>query len=307
MLGINSFIAALMPFFPKWFVRPFAKPYVAGETLDEAIEIVRQLNADGFAATMDILGEFVESKDEANEIKDAYTQVIQCIAENDLDSTISVKLTHLGLGMDDALGEAHMMALADVGKDNNVGVTIDMENSPYTTQTFEIYKRALAVHDRMGTVIQAYLFRSLDDIKHLDAPLLNLRICKGIYKESPDIAIQERTAINDNYVEMTKALLNGSGYACLATHDLSLIDRLEALIESENIPSDRFEFQVLYGVPMGNRLEELKAKGYKVRVYVPFGEAWFEYSVRRLKENPKIISYVMGNWFKKLSVHLFES
>ena len=298
MLGINSLIATLMPYLPKWFVQPFAKPYVAGESLDEAIDIVRDLNKKGYAATMDILGEFVESKDEANEIKDAYTQVIQQIAENGLDSTISVKLTHLGLGIDVDLGESNIMALTQAGKKHGVGVTIDMENSPYTSQTFNIYKRALSIHDNMGTVIQAYLYRSLDDIKSLDSPRLNLRICKGIYKESPEIAIQNRTAINDNYVEMAKTLLNGDSYACLATHDLSLIDRLEALIESENIPSDRFEFQVLYGVPMGNRLEALRAKGYKVRVYVPFGEAWFEYSVRRLKENPKIISYVMGNWFR---------
>ncbi len=299
MFAFNSLIAGLMPYFPRWFVRPFAKPYVAGESLNEAIDIVRDLNKKGYAATMDILGEFVESTDEANQIKDDYAQVIQRIAEYGLDSTISVKPTHLGLGLDDALGEANIMALAQSGKDYGVGVTIDMENSPYTYQTFDIYKRALSIHDNMGTVIQAYLYRSLDDIKSLDSPRLNLRICKGIYKESPEIAIQNRTAINNNYVEMAKTLLNGDGYACLATHDLSLIDRLEALIESENIPSDRFEFQVLYGVPMRNRLEALKAKGYKVRVYVPFGEAWFEYSVRRLKENPKIISYVMGNWFKK--------
>ncbi len=299
MFAFNSLIAGLMPYFPRWFVRPFAKPYVAGESLNEAIDIVRDLNKKGYAATMDILGEFVESTDEANQIKDDYAQVIQRIAEYGLDSTISVKPTHLGLGLDDALGEANIMALAQSGKDYGVGVTIDMENSPYTYQTFDIYKRALSIHDNMGTVIQAYLYRSLDDIKSLDSPRLNLRICKGIYKESPEIAIQNRTAINNNYVEMAKTLLNGDGYACLATHDLSLIDRLEALIESENIPSDRFEFQVLYGVPMGNRLEALKAKGYKVLVYVPFGEAWFEYSVRRLKENPKIISYVMGNWFKK--------
>ncbi len=299
MLWLNSAIAALMPYFPKWFVKPFAKPYVAGETVDTALEIVRQLNENGFAATMDILGEFVNSTDEANQIRDDYATVIQRIAKNGLDSTISVKLTHLGLGLNDQLGEANILALAQAGKDNNVGVTIDMENSPYTTQTFDIYKRALSIHDQMGTVIQAYLFRSLDDIHHLDSPQLNLRICKGIYKESPEIAIQDRRAINDNYVEMAKALLNGSGYACFATHDLSLIDRLEALFESENISPERFEFQVLYGVPMGNRLEALKAKGYKVRVYVPFGEAWFEYSVRRLKENPTIISYVLKNFFRK--------
>jgi proline dehydrogenase len=186
-----------------------------------------------------------------------------------------------------------------VGKEFHVGVTIDMENSPYTTTTFNMYEKALSVFNGMGTVIQAYLHRSLEDIQKLNAPLLNLRICKGIYRESSDIAIQDRNAINDNYVEMARVMFNGTGYACLATHDLDLLDRLELLIEDDNISSDRFEFQVLYGVPMGDRLERLKTKGYKVRVYVPFGEAWFEYAIRRLKENPTIISYVIKNMFRE--------
>jgi|TARA_Y100000310_G_scaffold311966_1_gene358808 proline dehydrogenase len=280
-------------------VKPFAKPYVAGIADDEALQIVQQLNKKGYAVTLDILGEYVNSQEEAENIRNAYSGLIQKIAAGGLNSTISVKLTHLGLALDPQLGENNILTLARDGRDNDVGITIDMENSPFTSLTFDIYKKALAIHHRMGTVIQAYLYRSLEDIKALDSPFLNLRICKGIYKEPPEIAIQDRRTINDNFVEMARSLLNGSGYACLATHDLTLIDRLEALIEAEHIPSDRFEFQVLYGVPMGNRLEELKAKGYTVRVYVPFGEAWFEYSVRRLKENPQIISYVMGNWFKK--------
>jgi proline dehydrogenase len=174
-----------------------------------------------------------------------------------------------------------------------------MENSTYTSKTFDIYKKAVIKNEQIGAVIQAYLYRSLNDIKELDSSTLNLRICKGIYNESPAIAIQDRIAINDNYFEMAKTLLNGQGYACLATHDLTLIDRLESFIESNDISPNKFEFQVLYGVPMGNKLEQLKEKGYKIRIYVPFGEAWFEYSVRRLKENPKIISYVLRNLFKK--------
>ena len=162
-----------------------------------------------------------------------------------------------------------------------------------------MYEKAFSVFNGMGTVIQAYLHRSLEDIEKLNAPLLNLRICKGIYRESSDIAIQDRNAINDNYVEMARAMFKGTGYPCLATHDLDLLDRLERLIEENNISSDRFEFQVLYGDPMGDRLERLKTKGYKVRVYVPFGEAWFEYAIRRLKENPTIISYVIKNMFRK--------
>ena len=296
---INSLLATIMPYLPKFFVRPFAKPYVAGESIDSVIKIAKKLNDNGFSTTLDILGEFVNSKEEANKIKNAYSELIKKISTKKLDSTISVKLTHLGLGIDSNLGEKNFHSLSLIGKENNVGITIDMENSPYTSKTFEIYKNALIDNDNLGTVIQAYLYRSLDDIRHLDSSSLNLRICKGIYNESQDIAIQDRLAINDNYFEMAKILLNGQGYACLATHDITLIDRLESFIDKNNISPQKFEFQVLYGVPMGNRLEELKRKGYKIRIYVPFGEAWFEYSIRRLKENPKIISYVLKNLFKK--------
>ena len=295
----NSLLATIMPYLPKVLVRPFAKPYVAGESIDSVIKIAKKLNDNGFSTTLDILGEFVNSKEEANKIKNAYSELIKNISSKKLDSTISVKLTHLGLGIDYKLGEENFNSLSLIGKEYNVGITIDMENSPYTSKTFEIYKNAIIKNEKLGAVIQAYLYRSLDDIKHLDSSLLNLRICKGIYNESQDIAIQDRLAINDNYFEMAKSLLNGQGYACLATHDLTLIDRLESFIDENDISPKRFEFQVLYGVPMGNRLEELKSKGYKIRIYVPFGEAWFEYSVRRLKENPKIISYVLKNLFKK--------
>ena len=295
----NSLLATIMPYLPKVLVRPFAKPYVAGESIDSVIKIAKKLNDNGFSTTLDILGEFVNSKEEANKIKNAYSELIKNISSKKLDSTISVKLTHLGLGIDSKLGEENFNSLSLIGKEYNVGITIDMENSPYTSKTFEIYKNAIIKNEGLGAVIQAYLYRSLDDIKHLDSSLLNLRICKGIYNESQDIAIQDRLAINDNYFEMAKSLLNGQGYACLATHDLTLIDRLESFIDENDISPKRFEFQVLYGVPMGNRLEELKNKGYKIRIYVPFGEAWFEYSVRRLKENPKIISYVLKNLFKK--------
>ena len=295
----NSLLATIMPYLPKVLVRPFAKPYVAGESIDSVIKIAKKLNDNGFSTTLDILGEFVNSKEEANKIKNAYSELIKNISSKKLDSTISVKLTHLGLGIDSNLGEENFNSLSLIGKEYNVGITIDMENSPYTSKTFEIYKNAIIKNEKLGAVIQAYLYRSLDDIKHLDSSLLNLRICKGIYNESQDIAIQDRLAINDNYFEMAKSLLNGQGYACLATHDLTLIDRLESFIDENDISPKRFEFQVLYGVPMGNRLEELKSKGYKIRIYVPFGEAWFEYSVRRLKENPKIISYVLKNLFKK--------
>ena len=299
MSWVNSSIAVLMPYLPKWFARPFAKPYVAGESIESVTEIVRSINRNGFSTTLDILGEHIHTPNEANEILNQYIDLIKNISNNDLDSTISIKLTHLGLSLDKQLAKKNFTELVTVAKNYNIGITIDMENSTYTTKTLKFFKKGLEIHEDVGTVIQAYLHRSLDDLKELDSSKLNLRICKGIYSEAPEIAIQDRKKINDNFVKLAEALLLGQGYACLATHDLELIDRLEELINKYKISKDRFEFQVLFGVPMGNRLELLKEKGYKIRIYVPFGEAWFDYSIRRLKENPKIISYILTNIFKK--------
>lgn len=299
MSWINSSIAVLMPYVPKWFARPFAKPYVAGESIESVTEIVRSINRNGFSTTLDILGEHIHTPSEANKILDQYIDLIKNISSKNLDSTISIKLTHLGLSLDQQLAKKNFTELVTVAKNYNIGITIDMENSTYTTKTLKFFKKGLEIHEDVGTVIQAYLHRSLDDLKELDSSKLNLRICKGIYSESPEIAIQGRKKINDNFIKLAEALLLGQGYACLATHDLELIDQLEELINKYNISKDRFEFQVLFGVPMGNRLELLKDKGYKIRIYVPFGEAWFDYSIRRLKENPKIISYILTNIFKK--------
>ena len=296
---INSSIAALMPYLPKWVAKPFAKPYVAGEDVHTASKIVKKLNERGYSTTLDILGEHVISPNEANQILNQYTNLIKNIYSNNLNSTISIKLTHLGLSLDEKLCEKNFLKLVEVAKKHNTGITIDMENSTYTTKTLELFQKGLLMHESVGAVIQAYLHRSCDDLIMLDSSKLNLRICKGIYNEPPEIAIQDRFAINNNFLKLVETIFNGKGYACLATHDLELINQLEELITNNKISKDRFEFQVLYGVPMGDRLELLKEKGYKIRIYVPFGEAWFDYSIRRLKENPKIISYILGNIFKK--------
>jgi len=296
---INSSIAALMPYLPKWVAKPFAKPYVAGEDIHTASKIVKKLNERGYSTTLDILGEHVISPNEANQILNQYTNLIKNIDSNNLNSTISIKLTHLGLSLDEKLCEKNFLKLIEVAKKHNTGITIDMENSTYTTKTLELFQKGLLMYEGVGAVIQAYLHRSSDDLIMLDSSKLNLRICKGIYNEPPEIAIQDRFAINNNFLKLVETIFNGNGYVCLATHDLELINQLEELITNNKISKDRFEFQVLYGVPMGDRLELLKEKGYKIRIYVPFGEAWFDYSIRRLKENPKIISYILGNIFKK--------
>ena len=299
MTLINSILARVMPFLPKWVVRPFAKPYVAGEKTQDVLTVVQNLNQDGFSSTIDILGEFIKNKEEAIQIRKQYSELIKSIADTKLDSTISVKLTHLGLDLDYSFCRDQMMKLAHSAIKYDVGITIDMESSKYTDYIYKIYQEISSDYSKIGTVTQAYLYRSFDDIKQLDSPNLNLRICKGIYNESSEIAIKDRLQINQNFEKLAQAIFNGKGYLCLATHDLSLIWKLEEWIRNNNISPDRFEFQVLFGVPMGDTLNQLKSKGYKITVYVPYGKSWFDYSVRRLKENPKIISYVLKNIFKK--------
>ncbi len=300
MTLFNNFIAAVVPYFPKFLIKPFAKPYVAGITLEEALEKARALNEQGFALTMDLLGEHVQSRTEAEAVRDAYINLLETISTEKLDSTISFKLTHLGLELDSDLARENTLTLAARAREAGVPITIDMENSPYTDTTIAIYRSTSAQYSGVGMVLQAYLFRSIADLKALDSAHYRTRICKGIYRESPEIAIQDRHEINGNFREMVQTLLQGQGYTEIATHDRGLIAELVAWIEANKIPLERFEFQVLLGVPMGNVLNDLLAKGYKVRVYLPYGAAWFDYSVRRLKENPDMAGYIIGNIFKRI-------
>ena len=295
---INTSIAKIMPYFPKWLVKPFANPYVAGENIVEVTKTIKSLNQQGYKSTVDILGEFVEDEKRASEVLKSYSELVETIAKEQMDSTISVKLTHLGLGIKSKIAQKNFSKLIKVGKENRVGITIDMENSPYTSEILRIYKESLEIFDEIGTVIQAYLFRSLNDLKALDSNKLKLRICKGIYNEPKDISFQSKIDINKNFLELSKYLLRGKGYACLATHDLELINSIEDFIQLNKIDKSKFEFQALHGVPIKEKLNELKNKGYNVRIYVPYGPEWFEYSIRRIKENPKIVSYILKNMFK---------
>jgi len=297
---LNQVITLILPCLPKWMAKPFASPYVAGETIQDAILHAHLLNTRGYSVTLDILGEHVHSIDEAKDVTEAYCDLLNRIHIEKLDSTISVKPTHLGLELDKEIAENNFLTIIQKAKQLGLQVTIDMENSPYTEETLQIYQTCLEEHSGTGTVLQAYLFRSVEDVRSLDAPDFRLRICKGIYKESSGIAYHNSDDIRQNFIKMVKTILNGQGYAEIATHDLKIIDHLDEWITYNQVDKSRFEFQVLYGVPMGDRLECLKNKGYKVRVYVPFGKSWFDYSIRRLKENPNIIWYILGNIVKRL-------
>lgn len=295
----NNLIAAILPYFPRFIIKPFAMPYVAGESLEKAVKRVLELNAAGYAVTMDILGEHVNSEEEAQAVTDAYCLLLETIHAEKIDGTISFKLTHVGLELGREMAEKNAMQITDKARELELGVTIDMENSPYTDTTLDIFRQCFERYKGVGTVLQAYLYRSPQDLAALAGLDLRVRICKGIYREAPEIAIQDRDEINGNFSRLIKSLANGAGYGEIATHDIGLIDELEIWLAENNIAKSEYEFQVLHGVPMGNRLEQLQAAGHKVRIYVPFGEAWFDYAVRRLKENPNMAGYILGNMFKR--------
>ena len=229
-----------MQLLPKWSVKPFAKPYVAGIKTYEVLNVVKSLNKDGFSATVDILGEFVSNMDEAIQVKNEYSELVRAIAKNNLDSTISVKLTHLGLDLDYNYCKNQMLDLAYEAKKYNVGIAIDMENSPYTDNIFNIYKDSAKIFSKVGAVMQAYLHRSYNDLENLNNSNLILRICKGIYNEDSSIAFKDRNEINKNFKHLIQLILMGKGYACIATHDTDLIEEIEEWIEEKNISTDRF-------------------------------------------------------------------
>ncbi len=294
---INSILVKFLSYLPKWIVKPFAAPYVAGVSVDDTVKTVKALNEKGFLTTVDILGEHVQSPEESFKIRDEYINLYDRI--KGLDANISLKPTHLGMEIDPSLAENNLLNILKKAKENNNFMRIDMENSPYTDATIRIYKKCLGEYDKVGMVLQSYLKRTAQDIINLDSDKFNCRICKGIYREEEEIAYYDKEIIREQFFNDVKAILTGKGYVAIATHDISLINKIENWIVENKIPLDRFEFQVLYGVPMGNKLQQLLDKGFKVRNYVPFGEAWFDYSIRRLKENPNIMWYVLGNMFKK--------
>ncbi len=295
----NKLIVALLPIMPKFMVSIFAKRYVAGTTPQNAIEQARSLNERGFDVTLDILGEHVTNEDEARAVTEAYVALYDQISQSGISANISIKPTHLGLDLSQQICADNLMRILTAAKKNDNFLRIDMENSPHTDATIALYQTCLADYDKVGVVFQAYLYRTKDDMAKLDSDRFNFRLCKGIYHEPEAIAIQDRQAINANYLALVRQIFGGNGYVALATHDLDLIDDCVALIDEMNMDTSRFEFQVLYGVPMKGKLEKLLMMGYKVRVYIPFGEAWYEYSSRRLKENPDIAGYVLGNLFRR--------
>ena len=296
----DSILISTIKRLPKWFARPFAAPYVAGETENDVVKHIKQINNKGMSATADILGEHTQSIHEAKLITDEYCNLYKRIHQESLDCNISIKPTHIGLDISIDEAKKNFIKIVETAKSYSNFLRIDMENSNVTDKTFEIFKSCQENYAQVGVVLQAYLYRTLKDVSNLSSfNGFNSRICKGIYKESPSIAMHDHNLINENYLKIAKKMYQSGAYSGFATHNQNLIDELLNWISKEKIPKNCFEFQVLYGVPMEGRLENLVHNDFKVRVYVPYGKDWFDYSIRRLKENPNIASYVLKNLFKK--------
>ncbi len=296
---INQILASTIPILPKWFVRFFSGPYVAGETIETALAHVQKINNNGFSATIDILGEHTTEVKTTNSITSDYCKLYEAINDRSLDCNLSIKPTHLGLDISFDIVKNNFEKIVTSAEKYSNFLRFDMESSLHINDTLRIYDHCFKEYSKVGIVLQAYLKRSISDIERLAKPGFNARICKGIYKENPSIAYQDPDEIRNNFLKMAEIMIFKKAYSCYATHDQNLIDRLLDLVKKHKLGLDKFEFQVLYGVPMNGRIEELVKNGYKVRVYVPFGPDWYDYSLRRLKENPNIAGYVLKNIFSR--------
>jgi len=281
-----------------------ARRYIAGESTESAIKKVQDLNARGWAATVDLLGEEIIEPQQAQSATARVLQVIETLDEMQCQAGVSLKLSQLGIRIDEQLCMSHLKRIMECAQAHNRFVRIDMEDSSLTTQTLNIYQSLRKKYGgtRLGTVVQAYLYRTEDDIETLlnadAAP--DLRICKGIYRESPEDAYTDKTLITQNFVRLVTRSLRAGAKIAIATHDVHVIEPICQFIAEHDIDKGQYEFQALLGVPIEGILDQLVADGHSVHVYVPFGAQWYTYSTRRLKENPEIANHVFKAMFRRL-------
>ena len=302
-MGVNPLqrlLVAPLPYVPKPIVWRFSQRYVAGVDLDSAFGVVRKLNALGCSATIDVLGEDSTMPEEVNTARDLYIDALDGIQAQGLDCNASVKLSDLGLRFDEQLCHDAIDLIVDAAAQRGNFVRIDMEDSSVTSVTLDIYRRLRERRRNVGTVIQSCLRRSADDVQRLlDDGIAHIRLCKGIYIEPDDIAWTRPDDISRAYRELLEQLLEGGAEkVAIATHDPLLVEHAEATIERLGVDRSRYEFQMLLGVA-GTMRARLIADGHPLRVYVPFGERWHAYSMRRLRENPGIATHIVRNLFRK--------
>jgi len=294
---LNKLIVTTLPVIPKPIVRKFANRYIAGEKLSDAVRVVKELNARGIMATLDVLGESITTKEEALVARNEILRLFPTIQKEKLDSNVSIKLTQLGLILDKHFCLENTRMIASKAKESNNFLRIDMEDSPTTDDTIWVYREVRKQFTNVGIVLQAYLHRTERDADQLiKEDLGHFRLCKGIYVEPAEIAFKEHDEINQNFIQVMKKMLEKKAYLGIATHDDDLVDAAYRIIQSLKLQKSEYEFQMLLGVREDLRDKIVRA-GHRMRVYVPFGEHWYRYSIRRFKENPQIAGYVFKALF----------
>lgn len=274
--------------------RPLARRFVAGETAQEAAAIAERINAQGACVALDYLGENVTSAQEADHVRRTYVELIDDVVRRGLRCYVSVKLTALGLDVDRELCIANLRALLEAGRAGKVLVRLDMEGSDYTQVTLDIFEHMwnAEAFRNIGIVLQSYLYRTMADVERAIELGAGVRLCKGAYKEPPALAYPEKSDVDRNYIECARRLLCDGAYPGLATHDSAIIDWTKHFVAENNIPNERWEFQMLYGVRRDLQ-KQLVDEGYNLRVYVPFGDAWYPYLMRRMAERPANLLFIL--------------
>ncbi len=290
----DSLVVRTLPFVPKPIVGHFSRKYIAGPRLEDAMRVVRELNAQGAMGTVDVLGEAITNLDQARAYSVQYRRLLDEIDRERLDSNISIKPTAMGLKIDKSFCLENVAGVVARARELGSFVRLDMEDSSCTTDTIELHDALRRDFTNVGIVIQSYLRRSSDDVRALAGKGANFRLCKGIYVEPRTIAYKDPYLINRNFTYLLQEMLSKGCYVGIATHDEKLVWEGIRLTETLGIPRDRFEFQMLLGVDEELRKILIEA-GYRLRVYVPFGEEWYAYSVRRMKENPHLAGQVFRN------------
>ncbi len=298
----NKMIAAMLPYMPKSFVWIFSKRYIAGKKIEDAIRVSKELNSQGIKMTVDLLGEFITKLSEAEKNKIEYLDIIDTFVREKIDGNFSLKPTMFGLLIDKEVCYKNIREIVQKAASYNNFVRVDMEDSQCVDLEIELYRRLKAEFPKnVGLVVQAYLKRTLKDLENLmdihskEIPL-NYRLCKGIYVEPAEIAYKKYLEINEHFLIDLEFMLKNGIYPGIATHDKPLVDGAYKLIEKYRVPKNMYEFQMLYGVTPELR-KSIVEKGHNMRVYVPFGEQWFAYSTRRLKENPKMAMLIIKALF----------
>ncbi len=297
MNPFNKVIVAAVPLVPRPLVRYFARPYIAGEHLSDAVAVVKKLNSQGIMATLDVLGESITQKEEATEATQEIIEVLNAIKKERLDANVSIKLTQLGLQLDKQFCLDNVRHIVSTARDLGNFVRIDMEDSTCTDDTLWVYREIRKQFENSGIVLQACLHRAeADAVSLIKEGLSHFRLCKGIYIEPVEIAYRVKKDVNKNYVKVLDVMLRQGAYVGIATHDSELVAEAYRLINGMKLPHPAYEFQMLLGVRPDIRAKILK-DGHRVRVYVPFGVHWYKYCVRRFKENPQIAGSVLKAMF----------